>query len=220
MAENIIIFRPSADIQLQHTVFPSGLTAGYLAINDIESDGVSTFISGGSDDKSVFQFYGEYPSNIINVLNGLIFLDFTEADMLSDALRGEVYVELYVDGVVLSEYYSEVYSYPSVIEVSNGDIQKINEYILLNKKMPDIWLSVRFDVEVQSNESGKGGGGETGLTKMQVQLGYQQKFGIFQKMNNSYKHAIHSYKKIDGAWSEISSDETQTIIINNTIRRG
>ena len=48
MATGTFYLRPSADISLGHPVYPETLAAGYLAINEKTSDGLSTYIGFSS----------------------------------------------------------------------------------------------------------------------------------------------------------------------------
>lgn len=47
-----LYMRPSVDISLEHRVYPSGLSAGYLAISEEVSDGSTTYIYVETDTKT------------------------------------------------------------------------------------------------------------------------------------------------------------------------
>lgn len=65
MATGTFILRPSADISLGHPVYPDTLGAGYLAINEEESDSTSTYIGFTSTPGAVVSYTSKFAMSIL-----------------------------------------------------------------------------------------------------------------------------------------------------------
>lgn len=75
-----LYLRPSADISLGHPVYPTTLSAGYLAINEEVSDGASTYIgyasssTGEVSSTSRFSLSPDIKDNVSHVSSAKLYL--------------------------------------------------------------------------------------------------------------------------------------------------
>lgn len=228
MASGTFYLRPSADVSLEHSVYPDTLTVGYLAISEEVSDGETTYLAGNGtatlNKTSTFAFSGIVPSTPIILQEGGICLDFTVPTTHGGASQTNVFVNFYIEGVEVGSY-SEQYSIGAgnakIIDsayyiLTDEAIEIINNHLTVNKSLPDIQVSVRFYMDYSTNSKGSGGG-VGNLTQMYVELSYDEVLSIYTKSNGTWQQARKAYQKQSGVWVETSETECKDYLSSHLI---
>lgn len=163
-----LYLRPSADISIEHSLYPYNSENAYLLINEEVSDGTATYISsydGKVSPGSRFRLFGESQHKIKKVTSITIKgVPYNE----SSSNTGSNKFRLCFDN---EEFESAKHSSSKDIDLSLANaVTPINEYIAKNGNLPDM------DLVINSTATTNMGGTKfyhTGVTQVYVVLGYE-----------------------------------------------
>lgn len=231
MAEGTLILRPSADIYVEHVLYPSDSTFAYLLINEEESDGFSTYIRSkpvsaltASEISSTSKFrlsntsaVGDKPFFVTSVMVfGTSYCSQTEYARNSFTLE--------INGVaVKSDGVDEDYKGGGWFGGAFYEaIAIINDYLVVNKVLPEINIIVESTSWDATGMGNKVKLAESGVSQLYVTLNYEEilDIGVFRKVNGVVKAATAAYRKLGGSWAEIPEEEAKDILKNNIITQG
>ena len=228
------IFRPSADIAVGHSI-PSGFTTVYQLINEEEADDISTQIfSDGTK---------SYPDASSTVLVNILM---QQVSIKQIKLVSRIFVGLYagysaavsfrlsVNGaqfntVQRSSLYrgsawttNSYYTFEAVITSSSDIVKEINSYYKTHKTMPPVEILINTDGEYDAEGAAGAKQSSAKVSQVYLDVVYEDitNIGIFDKVGGKQMPSTAAYKKVGGAWSEITEDECKELLKNNTIRRG
>lgn len=163
-----LILRPSADISIEHSVYPSNSTNAYSLINEEVSDGAATYITsyaGKVAPESRLRLFGE-PQHKIKKVTSITIKGVPYNGSSSNT--GSNKFRLCFDN---EEFESATHSSSKDIDLSLANaVTPINEYIAKNGNLPDI------DLVINSTATTNTGGTKfyhTGVTQVYVVLGYE-----------------------------------------------
>lgn len=229
------IFRPSEDIAVGHRI-PSGFTTVYQLINEEEADDSSTEIfSDGT---------ASYPDASSTVLVNILM---QQVSIKQIRLVSRIYVGLYagygaavsfrlsVNGaqfntVQASSFVGKMgawtensyYTFEAVITSSSDIVKEINSYYKTHKTMPPVEILINTDGEYGAEGAAGAKRSPAKVSQVYLDVVYEDitNIGIFDKVGGKQMPSTAAYKKVGGAWSEITEDECKEVLKNNTIRRG
>ena len=237
MAKSIIL-RPSADVLLEHSVYPDASAPGYLQIRDEKCDEESTYIFlsvEGGDYATATSSFKMSASNIINKPSFVTNAIFVICPNYTDVLKGRnnVTVSVFINGAKIVAW-DEALVWGTTNTDVKDDFQPItkeltdvifviNEYISSTGALPDVEISISSQVSGTANNEKSSDAPKTQkISQIYIELicEVEENIGIFDKINGTYKASSRVYKKTDNLWSEISDTEAKTILKNNDILRG
>lgn len=175
-----LIFRPSADISIEHTLYPSGSTSAYLLINEEVADSSSTYIKASklnstpsipaaTTSKFRLSSVDQIPTKrllvtSVNVIGETYCSTSGAKDYTNDFI-------LDINGVETSTV--TVNSQKSGFDLSVLDaVSTINNYIATHGTLPNVNLTVISYASNQTIEN-KGRDVYSGVTQVYVVLGYE-----------------------------------------------
>ena len=163
-----VIWRPSADISIEHSLYPASSDQAYKLINEEVSDGDSTYIwTDGAGRTSKFKLDGNSPPIGATITSVTIF-----AERWSETLNSQSFT-LEVNGVQMPSvtlWGDESKAFSGIVM---GAIAPINDYFAVNKRLPDINITIKSNYSGGNNNSGKEEEPEeSGITQIYVVLTY------------------------------------------------
>lgn len=216
-----IYLRPTADNFVTHTMYPEGSTSGYTLIDDIESDGSSTYIGTIIETADVrvtktssFIFAGvdaptleEYQITSIRIggvgdfpLTGGSNEFLMSFQVTSNGITG------ISDIIKMSSTSTGISDYS--FDRNNDFIRMFKEYALINGKFPDVEITVTTHCK-----SSKTSSSSFFITQLYLQVNYNT--GIYSKSLQLFgpelvwSAANRIYKKINGVWEVINNGTAQ-----------
>ena len=176
-----LILRPSADIYMNHADMPAGIPQiGYNKINEEVSDGPSTYISanqmmdaGTYESKFRLSITSEYPNKQLRITSVNVAGE-SYSNGLTSSINGRNDFALEINGVKTSVV--------TQIETKNGGtafdilipdaIGMINEYVAINKRLPDVNIIITSYSFVDTSSS-KNSKIISGVSQVYVVLSYE-----------------------------------------------
>lgn len=162
-----LILRPSADISVEHSLYPHDSTTAYLLINEEVADGTATYITsydGKVSPKSRFCLFGEPQHKIVKITS----ITIKGVPYNASSKAGYNTFRLCFDG---EEFESSRHNSTKDIDLSLANaVTPINEYIAKNGNLPAI------DLVISSEAPSNTGGTKfyhTGVTQVYVVLAYE-----------------------------------------------
>lgn len=228
MATGVIYFRPSADISAGHATIPSGSDSEYLLINEEVSDGNTTYIhlavqgDSGAAGSATSQFLmsGDVPENSKYTITGA-------RCYISAALGTDAYSQDYsltATFIVRSREYSVVVNadmerdkYQLFVMGVTDIVALINEYRSQNNgNFPTIQLKLTT-IGKSAGSSDTKSYTVIKVSQIYLELSYaeQTDIGVHVKKSGEWKAATQAYRKVNGAWVEITADECKEILQNS-----
>lgn len=226
MATGKFYIRPSADISLEHPVYPDTLGAGYLAINEEVSDGTATYIGLTSNPDSDVKWSSSFKMSL--------FGDKEITKVSSATLRYDGYVNrgsngsfhqicFYISDEEVWSGYNESdtdgYRYDGVSDADMPDVvSALNSHIEANGSgIPEITLVVSS--ECSKNDGTKSTGkAYVSYIAIELECEYTAGLNIHRKVNDNWVQAKAAYQKQNGSWVEITEDECKAILQSNGIK--
>lgn len=226
MAAGVIYLRPSADISVGHVKTPEDSTSAYLLINEEVSDGATTHIDvqGKGENKtgtatSQFSMSGNLPENPKYTVTGAKCC--ISAALGADAqttgysvtatftINGATYTAV-LDSSMTTDYLLFELDMPEVVFA-------INEYVSQQGAFPSVTVSVTSVAITTSSGSAQKTYTVLMVSQIYLELSYdaQTDIGVHMKIGGEWKAATQAYRKVDGAWVEITADECKTILQNS-----
>ena len=230
MASGVSYLRPSADISLGHDIYPtSGTSTGFDRINEEVNDGHSTHITSivkgesGTVGSATSQFAmsGIIPDG--SKCTGAKWHIVARAGDTDEVTNCTAVAGFTVDGAVYTSTISitDMSTYTPYSADVSGLPGAINTYILQNGTFPAVTLTLT------SNGVSAGSGANKEYTVMEItqvylELSYEEQtdIGVHVKIGGTWTGATQAYKKVNGAWVEITTDECKTILQNSFCIRG
>lgn len=224
MAAGTVALRPSADILLGHRIYPtSGSSTGFDRINETTQDGHSTHIyletttSGSAT--SQFELSGSIPEGM--KCTGAKFCAVCRFTGDVSDTTCNIDAGITVNGST----YTGVINIPKVgtYTMFSGDIpdvvSAINSYISQYNTFPAVTLTLTTNVILGAEDKQ---GADINITQVYLELSYEEQTGagIHMKIGGGWKEATQAYRKVNGAWVEITADECKTILQNSFCIRG
>lgn len=177
-----LILRPSADISVDHFLYPNDGTAAYLLINEEVSDGSSTYIYAGSSTS----LSGIYNSTSIFKLDDVAQLSGKGFTVTSVNVVGTGYSPT-GDGngqVYRNDFKLEINGKETAIVTTDAgkgtfDISMLDAALMINEAVattgmfPNINISVTSHMHAYVNSSGKDSTAKSGVTQLYVVIGYE-----------------------------------------------
>lgn len=225
MAETVIL-RPNSDIS-------GGSGTDYLKISETKADNEETTIGVDSaeteQNESITYVFGleELQVKKINVksvkivycyyLSNSTSANASASGTISLTCIEDLIMSLYLIEDTSNEYLTkEYYADSSTLDILQNHINE-NGFML-----PPLQLGIELKASYSVNEGmAQEKSGSIYVTQAYVEIEYEELLnnGIFDKVGGVYKATMSAYRKVNGAWSEISEDEAKATIKNNTIRR-
>lgn len=231
MASGTVILRPDEDIS-------GGNGTSYLYISEMVADDSSTVLGGRSEADKVeeeIDFSASYTfglsdaglSKKVNLTGAKIVYRCNIQNSIVSAfcMIGLLYNGTSIFSTMSSEDTGEFDAFVTYEAVASEEqLATLQDIIKENSNcIPELQLSVWLNANADYNEGlSLGKTSSVYLTQAYVELDYEEipGIGIHKKTNGEYKEATLAYRKIDGAWVDISEDETKSILKNNVIRSG
>ena len=228
MATGTVYLRPSADVSLEHTIYPTTLSAGYLAISEEICDNDSTYIevSTSATSNSItasgtsrFRFSIKDTKKITSVTSASLVL-YTHSNNANN--NRDLTATVYINGEKCSEVESDVYEDGVYIEER---FELANEASALNKnlsagELPPVEVEI-YTKGVYKSDTSKASNKTVSFNISQVfielECEYEAGLNIYHKQNGVWKQAQAAYKKQNGAWVEITEDECKVILQSGLI---
>lgn len=222
---NTVILRPNRDIS-------GGTGTDYLKISETKPDGLSTTISAVSSDKDVDKTYifglDEFVSSkkiTVKSIKIVFCCSINNSTVLASCYVGLLCQEDTVYGDFSSSDTGDGGTFVTYEKIASSEsIEVLQNYVKANKYiMPDLQLQVTLHAGYSYNDGmASTKVSSVYLTQAYVEIEYEEieNYGVFDKINGTYKATTTAYKKINGAWTEISEYECKEILKNNDIRRG
>lgn len=168
---NVLYLRPSADIDIHHSLYPAESSAAYLLINEEVGDGLLTYVydslpAGGSleDKTSKFALSCESSPKGGTITSGKVSIYY----LTSYANAVKYSAELIIDGTSTGFYTMQqeanefrLWSLPL-----NPWINTINDYLATNKKLPTISVAINTKGSCSSTK----GESYVGFSQLYIEL--------------------------------------------------
>ena len=227
MAINTVYLRPIADVSLGHSLYPSTSTAGYLLINEETTDEDSTYIylddSVATTATSTFKFGCDSSDLRISVKDATLHVAAKED--ASGSSSSDVYATVMIDGVVVVQdvhvnaylgnlfTYYRTEDYCSIKEIASY----VNDYLIENNYsgLPDINISLTTTTEKGTGKNS--GTANVRLSTVWIELTCSNYIASNKKMGKEWANVIEAYKKINGSWVEIATEDEYQSIIGQTL---
>lgn len=173
-----LYLRPSADISVGHILYPSDSPSAYSLINEEVADGSSTYITSGSSISENTTVTSKVRLSNTSQMSNKPFT-ITSVNIVgvvySNSDKPINYFTLEINGVEISEITSELSKGQTSFDHSCIEaIAPINEYLLSNKILPQINLTIKslyYDPGTSTGQ--KADRTESGVTQIYVVLGYE-----------------------------------------------
>ena len=226
------ILRPSQDITVNHTKYPEDSSSAYVLINEEVPDDSATyiFLAMIADEEetwkcsSSFVFSTVLPPSKGRLKKAKIIIKegirtLTGANAENYRVIASIKIGSETKDFFINTRESEIGEEVGLFTQSAD----ITDFVIKNPFLSscEVTLTQRCD-SVKEVESGYKTYDQVVrlITTAWIELEFQDSIGVHEKNNGTYKAATTAYKKIDGAWTEISEDECKEILKNNDIRRG
>jgi hypothetical protein len=219
MAAGTVALRPSADISLGHNRYPtSGSSTGFDRINETTQDGSSTYISyettASGSATSQFKLSGSIPEGM--KCTGAKFCAVCNLTGNASDKTCNIDAGITVNGTT----YSGTVNIPTggaftMYSVDIPDvISAINSYISQYGTFPAVTLTLTTNIILGAEEKKEA---NNKITQVYLELSYEEQTGtgIHMKIGGGWKEATQAFKKVNGAWVEITADECKTILRNS-----
>ena len=236
MATGTLYLRPSEDVSLEHSIYPSTLLNGYLAINEPVCDQSATYIYADKGVTATSKFNltldGEY---VVHQVNHFSFADYsgtTDAESTTWVgwkltINNEVVWAVGVDAngnfssgtagthdgeQYLTIYTEDHYTYGDEMIAARD---KINQFLTINGRLPTVAFEIYTLVGGGSKSSN-----QYRMSQLYCELDCEYTIcdiGVHTKNNGVWISAKGAYQKVDGVWVEISGDECKSILQNNLV---
>lgn len=219
MATGTFYLRPSADISVGHTLYPTTSAAAYLLINEEVSDEDATYIR--SPDTQTGVSTSKFKLSNTSQLPGKRFI------VNSVNIAGDTYTS-YSNGENKNEFILEINGIETAIvatttnktfDISVADaITLINEAVAQNGILPDINITV-ISYDSLFSDTTKERNVASGVSQVYVAINYEEilDIGVHKKVNGEWVAATAAYQKQSGAWVEITEDECKAILQSRPI---
>ena len=248
MAAQKVILRPISDISAvkgtidagtnrSYSTFPEGTTNLYTLVGEAVADDDATYIEHASSEAIGCDWIYTFGLNTSGIPNNAKITSVTMYIRGKHSVYGNyAYARLaiVVNGVVYYHVGSKedasdfgltttdpdsittsIYGTKSKTLTDDG-ITAINNYIQSNKKLP----TLQYAVQVYEKKSGSQGKDYNyRFTQCHVEIEYTTDIGVHHKANGAWVAATAAYRKVNGAWSEISEDECKAILSSNLIKK-
>ena len=222
MAEGTFYLRPIADVSLEHTIYPSTLSAGYLAISEEVCDNEATYIGVFESDSNIKISVTGTSRFGMTVQGTEKILSITSANLIICAQSGSVKPTVYANDVQYSmdtQYFSTSYE-EITVALTDEIVLALNEYITNNGCLPTIEVEVYSKDTDESSNDGKTQSltAYQYISQMYIELSCEYEpngLNIHTKSNGEWKQATAAYQKQNGAWIEITEDECKSILQNS-----
>lgn len=247
MATGKIYLRPSADVSIGHPIYPTTLTAGYLAINEEVSDSSSTYIGVASDTNTTFEYASTFKlsqdaiGRITKVNSAEFFIDYGLGSAASSTTDSGSYKGCFLafDVFVSGENVGSAIGYNRGKSGGN-DMDFIYNGVTLSSGLFDGHFTSQSMVTALNDYISRNGAGvlpdmsvtlkngvdKTGGSK-DVEYSYTTQFyveldceyipEIARKVEGEWKTAKKFYRKINRVWKRITADEAKQLIQSNTV---
>lgn len=226
------ILRPSKDIIVNHTKYPEDSPSAYGLINEEVPDDFATyiFLAMIADKEETWECLSSFVfSTVLPPSKGRLK---KAKIIIKEGLKTPSGTTIENYRVIASiKIGSETKDF--VINTRESDIGEeiqlftqsadITEFIMKNPYLSsyEVTLTQMCDSVEYSEEGYKTYDTVSRLiTTAWIELDFEDSIGVCDKINGTYKAATAAYKKVGGAWSEITEDECKEVLKNNTIRRG
>lgn len=218
MATHTFILRPDEDISIGHTLSPTDSTAAYLLINEEVADDASTYISlvhsgTNSTATSKVNLSGEIPSDFVRATSiKIIHRSISTSSSVTGQLRC-----ILACGDDSDEFTGSAIN----TSYTNQELTSLGTIVLntINQNPINIEaLSLEICTEASSTN---GKTGKINTTQIYVEITYSDTndIGVYKKVNDTWKVATQAYRKINGAWTEITADECKQILQSSLCKR-
>lgn len=227
MATGVIYLRPSADISVEHTLYPTDSASAYSLINEEVCDADSTYIVGSNpntDTETLFtsvfslQKVSLQKAKVTDISFGCVWKNGA-----SDNENDTVTITISFGDSSLSATSvsgtSSTLSFGSVyFSYGNQEdfIEALNNYIKINKDMPTFTLTLET---LAGNDSAdyKDSAGSVSISQIYVKMSYGSLLDIHKKKNDTWTQSMSAYQKQNGTWVEIAEDECKNYLKSNLI---
>ena len=214
MATGTFYLRPSADISVEHSLYPEGSTSAYMLINEETSDGEATYIYKYCYNEysatSSFKMNGEYPDKIPNITSAKLVINGDD-DGSKNAYR-EIKATVKI-GSTSFEYSNT--SNPHISTDASDIAAEINNN-LNNGIVPNVEISIYS--YLSDNQDVGTEGLTVYITQVYIELTYEFDLNIYTKSNGVWTQADAVYQKQGGVWTEITGDEGKSVLRSHLIR--
>lgn len=172
-----LTLRPSADISVEHTLYPSDSTAAYLLINEEVADDSSTYIvsgvSGGSPtSKFKLNDIAQLPGNGFTVTSVNIVGKTYSPGVVNTGISKNDF-KLEINGIETSTTpYIEGGKAEFDFSISDA-VWMINEAVAKTGMLPNINVSITSYAVAYTDSNGKEQMVQSGVTQVCVVLGYE-----------------------------------------------
>ena len=216
MASGTIYLRPSADISVEHFLYPATSDVpAYQRINEEVSDGKSLyirtdFVGGIKTATSKFKLSNTTQLNKSFIITSVSIMGDPICGGTAETAKNEFRLE--INGVETESFLAETGKDVDISVSVPGVIDSINEYVATHETLPNINIIITSYIM-----PGNKGSSDSGVSQIYVAMGYEEitDIGIYKKVNDTWVAAIAAYKKQSGAWVEITEDEAKTILQNS-----
>lgn len=236
MATGTFYIRPSADISLGHPVYPTTLSAGYLAINEKESDGASTYIGITSNSGSYVTYSSSFKMSLDDNVKITEVLSATfkyngsvnsttnsTGNSAEDQDHSQCICTVLVSGTNVFDrrhydWWEEGTIRDNLTDADMPDlVAALNNYINTNGSFPDIQLNV---TNIAQPDNGTKEKGYSYVTTISIALtcNYIPILPYVKKEGTWYTPKFgSSYKKVNGSWIKKTDDECRNYITSKMI---
>ena len=172
-----LILRPSADISVEHNLYPADSGAAFLLINEEENDGNATYIVSPplvSTDILVTSKFKLSPASEMSVksfvITGVNIIGYSYCSSSNVSPRNTLNLE--INGVEMQQ--SVATTGKNDFDVAFPDaIEAINNYVATHKMLPEINITITSITWDSSNGGNKARPTRSGISQIYVALGYE-----------------------------------------------
>ena len=238
MAGGVTYLRPSADVSIQHTLYPTDSAAAYILINEAEPDEASTllehiFVAGDTSTyakSSSFKFSctdALHPnSKIISaklyIRHGNDSVSSTDATLTNYRVGATVNIDSDVsktyalEDSLMFDSLNYTTNYTDITDIAKNKPVSANFTITLTQLCDNCEVYTTTGANYSEKEYTEAG---RAITTAWVEVEYTTDIGVHRKINGEWKAATAAYRKVNGAWSEISEEECKTVLSSNLIKK-
>lgn len=171
-----LILRPSADISVEHNLYPADSGAAFLLINEEENDGNATYIVSPplvSTDILVTSKFKLSPASEMSVKSFVITgVNIIGYSYCSSTVSPRNTLNLEINGVEMQQ--SVATTGKNDFDVAFPDaIEAINNYVATHKMLPEINITITSITWDSSNGGNKAKPAQSGISQIYVALGYE-----------------------------------------------
>lgn len=225
MVSGKLYLRPSADISVGHSLYPSTSAEACLLINEEVCDGDSTYIYFTSEDggtTSRFAMTIQKQPKITAIKSGIIAISPTYHDAYGNDI-GSDDLTIYINGTAYTTYKSICHYSTELIKDYTeqrfnltDEVSALQSYLSTNGSLPSIELEIYTFAAV--NEGAKTATtGKHRVGQVYIELDCEYEYEIYKKESGEWKPAHTVYQKQSGSWVEITLNELKNILQNSFI---